>query len=115
MGSIPALHKQGVEAHTYDPSTEAVEAEGPEFQGHFQLHKDFKVSLGYYDFVLKNKRVVGQMVKEWKCWPLPSRMTRLRPLGAKWWKERAGSSKLSSKHPHTLLRTHTNTHVGARV
>lgn len=75
MGPIPARHKQGVEADTYNPSTGEVEAEGPEFQGHFQLHKDFKVSLGYYDFVLKNKKVAGQMVKEGK-------MTRLRPLGA---------------------------------
>lgn len=84
-----------------------MEAEGPEFQGHFQLHKDFKVSLGYYDFVLKNKKVAGRMVKEGK-------MTRLQPLGAEWLKERAVSSQLSTSL-HTLSYQYTQTHVGARV
>lgn len=40
-----AFRKLDKVVHTYDPSTEVVEAEGSEVQGHSQLYSKFKASM----------------------------------------------------------------------
>lgn len=49
-----AVHKLGVMGYYYNPSTQGMEAEESEVQGHPQLHNKFKANLGYMRiFLLK--------------------------------------------------------------
>lgn len=58
-----AFHKLDKVVHTYDASTEVVEAEGSEVQGYSQLYSKFKASMGCMRPFLKKKKKKGKLEK----------------------------------------------------
>lgn len=65
LGSIPVPHKISVAVETYNHSPQEVDTGKSEVQAHLQLHKKFKVSLGYETVSFKK----GFKKKEKYCIP----------------------------------------------
>lgn len=59
---VLALYKLGRAVHTDDPSPAEVEAGGSRVQSHLQLHRVFKVSLGYESYCTEQETTPPQTI-----------------------------------------------------